>query len=69
MGRMGRGGGSVRAEPEHTTAWFHYCYSAFFKENPWSEVQLMYFVYMKTKSELVGFVLPEKQANDLLRKP
>ena len=69
MGRMERGRGSVRAEPEHTTAWFHYCYPAFFKENPQSEVRPMYFVCMKTKSELVGFVFPEKQANDLLRKP
>lgn len=36
---------------------------------PWSEGQLMCSVCMKTNSELVGFVFPRKQTNDLPGKP
>lgn len=36
---------------------------------PWSEGQPMCFVCLKANSQLVGFVFPRKQTNDLLRDP
>lgn len=36
---------------------------------PWTEGQLMCSVCMKTNSEVVGFVFPRKQTNDLPGKP